>query len=172
AEYRANYGFAVNNLMLCYFMMGDMDETLKYANFVKGYEKSSQEEVAKAHLYSGKAYLAKNNKDTAKKEFKSAADASQTVVGAEAKYNYGQLQFDEKGIKDAQATAFDLIKNMPSHDYWVAKNCLLLSATYGWLKDEFQAKSTLESIIENYENKNDDILPEAKKRLDKINNKK
>jgi len=172
AEYKANYGFAVNNLMLSYFMMGDMDETLKYADFVKGYEKSSQEEVAKAHLFSGKAYLAKNNKAAAKKEFKSAADASQTVVGAEAKYNYGQLQFDEKGIKAAQATAFDLIKNMPSYDYWVAKSFILLADTYIVLKDEFQAKSTLESVIENYDNKNDDIIPEATKRLDKINNKK
>jgi len=172
AEYKANYGFAVNNLMLSYFMMGDMDETLKYAGFVTSYEKSSQEEVAKAHLFSGKAYLAKNDKASAKKEFKLAADGSQTVVGAEAKYNYGQLQFDEKGIKAAQATAFDLIKNMPSYDYWVAKSFLLLADTYVVLKDEFQAKSTLESIIENYDNKNDDILPEAKKRLDKINNKK
>src|SRR5690606_35403909 len=68
ADYKANYGFAVNNLMLSYFMMDDMDETLKYAGFVIGYEKSSQEEIAKAHLYSGKAYLAKNNKDAAKKE--------------------------------------------------------------------------------------------------------
>ena len=93
-------------------------------------------------------------------------------MGAEAEYNYGQLQFDEKGIKAAQATAFDLIKNMPSHDYWVAKSFILLADTYVALKDEFQAKSTLESIIENYENKEDDILPEAQKRLDKINNKK
>jgi len=61
---------------------------------------------------------------------------------------------------------------MPTHDYWVAKSFLLLADTYLVLKDEFQAKSTLESVIENYENKNDDILPEAKKRLDKINNKK
>ncbi|HUH19266.1 tetratricopeptide repeat protein [Albibacterium sp.] len=172
ADYKANYGFAINNLMLCYFMMGDMDEALKYANFVIGYEKSSQEEVAKAHLFAGKAYLAKDDKASAKKEFDLAAKGSQTIVGAEAKYNYGQLQFDEKGILAAQKTAFDLIKNMPSYDYWVAKSFILLADTYVALKDDFQAKSTLESIIENYEKKDDDIIPEATKRLDQINNKK
>lgn len=171
ADYIANYGYAVNNLMKSYFMMGDMDETLKYADFVKGYEKSSEEDIARAHLYSGKAYLAKEDKAAAKKEFGIAAETSQTVVGAEAKYNYGRLQYEEKGIKAAQETAFDLIKNMPSHDYWVAKSFILLADTYIALKDEFQAKSTLESIIANYENKEDDIIPEATERLDKLNNK-
>ncbi|WP_118194066.1 tetratricopeptide repeat protein [Albibacterium indicum] len=171
SDYVANYGFAVNNLMKSYYMMGEMDETLKYAGFVKGYEKSSEEDIARAHLYSGKAYLAQENKAAAKKEFEAAANGSQTVVGAEAKYNFGRLQFEEKGIKAAQATAFDLIKNMPSHDYWVAKSFILLADTYVALKDEFQAKSTLESILENYENKEDDIIPEATERLDKLNNK-
>ena len=36
------------------------------------------------------------------------------------------------------------------------------------LKDAFQAKSTLQSIIENYENKDDDILTQAKEKLEKL----
>src|SRR5690606_2729267 len=85
SDYIANYGFAVNKLMKAYYMMGDMDETLKYAGFVKGYEKSSEEDIARAHLYSGKAYLEKDDKAAAKKEFEAAAEGSQTVVGAERK---------------------------------------------------------------------------------------
>ena len=38
------------------------------------------------------------------------------------------------------------------------------------LKDSFQAKATLQSIIENYKG-NDDILPIAKQKLDKITGK-
>lgn len=170
AEYKSQYGFAVTNLMRCYFHMGDADETLKYAGFVKDYEKASEAETALAYLFAGKAYLMQDNKSSAKKEFAQAMEMSQTVVGAEAKYNYGQIQYEEKAYKEAQETAFDLIKNMPSHDYWVAKSFILLADTYLALDDEFQAKSTLESIIENYEGE-DDIIPSAKERLEKINTK-
>jgi TolA-binding protein len=171
AEYIGNYGFAVNNLMVSYFNMNDNDETIKYAKFVKNYQKSSEEQRATASLYAGKAYLNKGDLENAKKEFTSASTTSQTVVGAEAKYRLGMIQYDQKAIKTAQATAFDLIKNMPSHEYWVAKSFILLADTYVALKDDFQAKSTLESIIENYDGK-DDVIPSAKERLEKLNKKK
>ncbi len=171
AEYINNYGFAVTNLMISYFNMDDNDEAIKYANFVKNYEKSSEEQKATASLYAGKAYLNKGDLENAKKEFTQASTSSQTVIGAEAKYRLGVIQYNQKAIKTAQATAFDLIKNMPSHEYWVAKSFILLADTYVALKDDFQAKSTLESIIENYDGK-DDVIPSAKERLEKLNKKK
>src|SRR3546814_11505079 len=126
--------------------MGDMEENLKYAGFVKNYEKSTEEEKAAANLYSAKAYIEKGNIEAAKKELVAASTTSQTAIGAEAKYTLGKIQYDQKEFKTAQETAFDLIKTMPSHDYWVAKSFILLADTYLALKDEFQAKSTLESI--------------------------
>lgn len=171
ADYINNYGFAINNLMVSYFNMGDNEETLKYAGFVKNYEKSSEEDIATANLYTGKAFLNMGELDKAKEEFAAAASSSQTKIGAEAKYRLGVIQFEQKAVKTAQETAFDLIKNMPSHEYWVAKSFILLADTYVALNDDFQAKSTLESIIENYEG-DDDVIPSAEERLDKLNNKK
>ncbi|HQS06407.1 MAG TPA: hypothetical protein PLT16_12320, partial [Daejeonella sp.] len=65
--------------------------------------------------------------------------------------------------------AFDLTNKMPSHDYWVAKTYILIADNYVAMKDIFQAKSTLQSIIENYENKEDDILTLATEKLDLLN---
>lgn len=171
AEYINNYGFAVSNLMISYFNMNDNDEAIKYAGFVKNYEKSSEEQKATASLYAGKAYLNKGDQESAKKEFLNASTTSQTVIGAEAKYRLGVIQYNQKAVKTAQETAFDLIKNMPSYEYWVAKSFILLADTYVALKDNFQAKSTLESIIENYDG-NDDVIPSAKERLEKLNKEK
>jgi TolA-binding protein len=53
---------------------------------------------------------------------------------------------------------------MPNYDYWVAKTFILLADNYVKLKDNFQAKATLQSIIENYKG-NDDVLPTAKQKL-------
>ncbi|GAA4780416.1 tetratricopeptide repeat protein [Olivibacter ginsenosidimutans] len=171
AEYKSHYGFAISNLMVAYFNIHDFDNTLMYAKYVKEYEKSSAEDKAKANLYAAKAYMLKGDLTTARKELDEAVKTSQTIVGAEAKYNIGKLQYEAGEYKAAQTTAFDLIKNMPSYDYWVAKSFILLADCYVKLKDEFQAKSTLQSIIENYEG-DDDIIPTAKEHLEKITGKK
>jgi hypothetical protein len=58
---------------------------------------------------------------------------------------------------------------MPSHDYWVAKTYILIADNYVAMKDIFQAKSTLQSVIENYDEKEDGILLLAKEKLDSLN---
>lgn len=171
AEYQSHYGFAINNLMVAYFHINDFDNTLMYSRYVNEYEKSSKEDKAKASLYAARAHMLKGDLNTAKKELNEAISTSQTVVGAEAKYNLGKLQYEAGEYKTAQETAFDLIKNMPSYDYWVAKSFILLADCYTKLKDEFQAKNTLQSIIENYEG-DDDVLPAAKERLEKLTGEK
>jgi TolA-binding protein len=168
SEYKSNYGFAVNNLMKCYFEIGDMDETIKYAGFVKEYDRSSDEEIATAHLYAGKALKVKGSLQDARKELNLASLKSQTVSAAEARYLVGRLQLDAGELDAALATAFDVINNLSNYDYWVAKSFILLADVYIAQGDVFQAKSTLESIIENYD-LDDDILPAAKERLNNLN---
>ncbi|KAF5297149.1 hypothetical protein FQR65_LT19746 [Abscondita terminalis] len=117
SEYKSNYAYAINNLLVSYFNIGDYKETLNYAALVKNYEKSSEEEIATAHLYAAKAYLATSKPAEATKELNLAALKKMHITG--------------KG-------------------------------------DAFQAKSTLESIIDNYENKEDGILKTAKEEITKI----
>ncbi|SFC64791.1 Tetratricopeptide repeat-containing protein [Parapedobacter composti] len=170
SEYKDNYAYAVTNLMICYFEIGDLDQVAKYAKLIKNYERSSEEDIAKAHLYSARAMLREGKVEPAMKELNLAALKSQTVVGAEARYRLGQLQYEDKEYDKAQETAFDVINNMGSHDYWVAKSFILLADAYAGKGEKLQAKSTLESVIENYE-EDDDVIPSAKERLQKLNKK-
>ncbi|WP_423146316.1 tetratricopeptide repeat protein [Rubrolithibacter danxiaensis] len=172
SEYKSHYSYAVNHLMEAYANMEMPDETLKYAELIKTFEKSSPEEKLRADLFSGKAYLVKGDTTAATKIFADVSTKTQTVTGAEAKYNLANLQYLKKDYKTAQKTAFELINKMPSHDYWVAKSFILLADTYVALNDTFQAKSTLQSVIDNYEGKDDDIIPTAKENLEKLNEKK
>ncbi|MDM1294714.1 tetratricopeptide repeat protein [Sphingobacterium sp. N143] len=170
AEYKKNYGYAVTNLMVCYFELGDMEQMAKYVQLIKEYTGATEDEIAKAHLYSGKAFLLEKNIASAMKEFNLAALKSQSAIGAEARYRVAQLQYDNKEYDKAQETAFDVINTREDHEYWVAKSFILLADTYARKGNAFQAKSTLKSVIENYEKK-DDIVPAAKERLQKLNNK-
>lgn len=170
AEYRKNYGYAVTNLMICYFEIGDMEQVAKYVKLIKNYDRSSEEELAKAHLYGARAMLREEKVEPAMKELNLAAQKSKTAVGAEARYRMGQLQYEDKEYDKAQETAFDVINNMGSYDYWVAKSFILLADVYAGKGDKLQAKKTLESVIKNYEEE-DDVIPSAKERLQKLNNK-
>jgi len=169
SEYRENYGYAITNLMMCYFEIGDFEQVAKYVKLIKDYDRSSDEDIAKAHLYSARVMLQEGKVEPAMQELKLAALKSQTAVGAEARYRMGQLQYEDKEYDKAQETAFDVINNMGSYDYWVAKSFILLADAYAGKGDKLQAKKTLESVIENYE-EDDDVIPSAKERLQKLNN--
>ena len=171
SEYKANYSFAVNNLMEAYSSMNLPDETLQYVKFIKESNKSSEEDLFRAGLYSGKANLIIGDTIQAVKAFTEVAEKTQTVTGAEAKYNMANILYLRREYKNSLSSAFDLTNKMPSHDYWVAKTYILIADNYIALKDVFQAKSTLQSILENYDNKDDDILALAKEKLEKLKKK-
>ena len=168
ADYTANYNYAINNLIKAYSALGMADDMIKYADLIRTSDKASEEEKNSSDLYTGKAYLIKADTVQAIKSFGNVVAKTKTVAAAEAKYNLAQLQFAKGDFKTSQKTCFDLINNMPSYDYWVAKTFILLADNYLALKDKAQAKSTLLSIIEGYEGK-DEIVATAKEKLAKIN---
>lgn len=168
AEYKEDYTYAINTLLFCYSqMVGTADDALTYVKLVRENDKTSDEDKFKTGLYAGKAYLAKGDTTAALKELNYTLTNTKTVAAAEAKYNIAAVEFSKHQYKTAQKTCFDLVKQMPNYDYWVAKTFILLSDTYMALKDNFQAKATLQSIIDNYKAK-DDILPTAHERLSKL----
>lgn len=168
ADYKANYNYAITNLIKAYDALGMSDDMIKYADLIKTSDKSSEEEKNSSYLYAGKGYLAKADTVSAVKAFNDVIGKTKTIAAAEAKYNIAAIQYAKRDYKTSQKTCFDLINNMPSYDYWVAKSFILLADNYLALKDKMQAKSTLLSIIDNYEGK-DDIIPTAKEKLSKIN---
>jgi TolA-binding protein len=165
AEYKEDYSFAINNLMLCYAQMQMPDDVLNYVKQVRNNEKSAQEDKFKTGLYAGQAYLQKGDTTTAVKEFNYTVTNTKTVAAAEAKYNIANVEYLKGRYKTSQKMCFDLAKEMPNYDYWVAKTYILLADNYVKLKDNFQAKATLQSIIDNYK-ADDDILSTAKQKLE------
>lgn len=164
SEYKADYTFAINSLLLCYAQMKAPDDALKYVNLVRGNDKSAQEDKFKTGLYAGLAYLQKGDTTSAVNEFDYTVSNTKTIAAAEAKYNLAYIEYQKKQYKASQKSCFDLQKDLPNYDYWVAKAFILLADNYVKLKDNFQAKATLQSVLDNYKG-DDDILPTAKQKL-------
>ncbi|MDP9078326.1 MAG: tetratricopeptide repeat protein [Bacteroidota bacterium] len=168
SEYKADYTFAINNLLLCYAQMEMPDDALNYVKLVRGNDKTAQEDKFKTGLYAGQAYLQKGDTTAAVKEFDYTVANTKTIAAAEAKYNIALIQYQKRNYKTSQKTCFELVKDLPNYDYWVTKTFVLLADNYVALKDTFQAKATLQSVIDNYKG-DDDILPAAKQKLDQLN---
>ncbi|WP_295773151.1 tetratricopeptide repeat protein [uncultured Mucilaginibacter sp.] len=168
SEYKADYTFAINNLLMCYAQMEMADDALHYVKLVRENEKSAEEDKYKTGLYAGVAHLSKGDTAAAIKELNYTVTNTKTVAAAEAKYRIAQIEYKRGNYKASQKTCFDIINKMSNYDYWLTKTFILLADNYLALKDPFQAKATLQSVIDGYKG-NDDILPEAKAKLQQIN---
>ncbi len=167
AEYKADYTFAINNLLLCYSQIHMADDVLNYVKLVRQNEKSAQEDKFKTGLYAGLAYLQKGDTTAAVNEFDYTITNTKTIAAAEAKYNIANVQYLKRQYKASQKTCFEITKDMSNYEYWNAKAYILLADNYVGLKDAFQAKATLQSIIDNYKG-DDDIVATAQQKLDKL----
>jgi TolA-binding protein len=167
SEYKADYTWAINNLLVCYAQMEMPDDALNYVKLVRSNEKTAQEDKFKTGLYAGQAYLQRGDTTSAITEFNYTLTNTKTVAAAEAKYNIAEIEFERGKYKASQKTCFELVKDLPNYDYWVTKTFILLADNYEALKDVFQAKATLQSVIDNYKG-DDDILPTAKQKLDQM----
>jgi len=167
AEYKADYTFAINNLLLCYSQIHMADDALNYVKLVRQNEKSAQEDKFKTGLYAGLAYLQKGDTTAAVNEFDYTITNTKTIAAAEAKYNIANIQYLKHQYKASQKTCFEITKDMSNYEYWNAKAYILLADNYVGLKDTFQAKATLQSIIDNYKG-DDDIVATAQQKLDRL----
>jgi TolA-binding protein len=91
-----------------------------------------------------------------------------TAMGAEAKYTLAEMQFQQKEYVKADALVRELMKMKPAYNYWIAKGLLLQSRILMVQNDLVQAEQTLTSVIENYPDKDDDILTEANELWDEL----
>ena len=167
AEYKSNILEARTQKMRCYWKSGKYNDALIAASTLIGTEKVTQEALAEAHLTIGKIAMIKDSIALAQTEFEFTYKLSPTSeFGAEAKYNLANIYFLQKDFTQSEKTIFEVINQVPSYDYWIAKSFILLSDVYINTGNNIQAKATLQSIIDNYDGA--DLVTIAHEKLNKI----
>lgn len=127
-----------------------------------------EENMRMAHFEKAKALMQTEKYELAKQEFTHVAGDVKTTEGAEAKYLISKIYFIQEDYTEAEEEIFDFVQKNTSHQYWLAKSFILLSEIYVKKDDDFQAKATLQSIIDNYQKAEDGIIDEANVRLMEI----
>ena len=98
-------------------------------------------------------------------EFSALSENAIDRVGAEATYMMAYLNYLNDSLQRSETIIYQLANDFTA-DYWIAKGFILLSDIYKQRGNAFQAKATLESIIENY--KGEDLLIIARKNYESI----
>ncbi len=111
----------------------------------------------------GNAAYQMGDTQTAMDHFISALNTAQDENGAEAQYMLAQIQYDQQQYTESNETLYDLNNKFGTYGYWLGKSFLLISDNYLGLNEEFQARATLTSIIENAPEQ--EIVAEAKQKL-------
>ena len=156
AEMRDNILFAQTGIMRASYLIANYGQAIAYAKKLIEGEKVSNELIAESHLIYGRSAMKLEDYAAAKKEFiiisKQSSDA-----GAEAKYSLALIDYKMGNFKTSQAKCYDVANQVPSYDYWIAKSFILLADNHLALNDKFEAKATLQSLLDNYEKDPSDI---------------
>jgi TolA-binding protein len=131
-------------------------------------EKVPDEIAREARMNKARALEKLGKTNDALTQYRLTAQNLQTKEGAEAKYKVAQLVYEEGKTALAEAEIQEFIKKGTPHQYWLGKSFLLFSKILVETNKSFQAKAYLQSIIDNYMNKEDGIIEEAKEQLKTI----
>jgi TolA-binding protein len=154
----ANYGE-----MKCRYLLKDYEGSLVSAGKFLSAEKLDDKMKLEAMMIRANSFYYSDEFLLAKSEFRKVTEISNGQPGAEAKYRCAEIEFMLNDLDPAEKDAFELSNRYSAYDYWVAKGFILLADIYIKKGNEFQAKQTLQSIIDNYEG--DDLREIAAEKL-------
>ncbi|TDE17752.1 tetratricopeptide repeat protein [Dyadobacter psychrotolerans] len=149
-------------LMDNYYTLKSYDSTLYYAKEVINVGNIIPGGLGKAQLYLGKVPYDKGDLTKAAEEFKKVALSSKDEYGAEASYWGATILYKNKKYKEAEAAIIEMGKSFEGYDFWRVRSFILLAEVYVGLNEMGQAKATLNSIIDNSDDKEAVELAKAK----------
>ena len=153
--------------MRCLRELGRPAEAAEAAERVAANPQASSDLKAEAGLLVAKAILDGGDHDAAYNNFRNVSQASVNQLGAEAKFHQAYVRHLQGRYRDAEKEVFELVQRYPAYDHWKARGFILLGDVYVQLDDRFQAKATLQSVIDN--STEPELVAQARQRLEVIN---
>lgn len=153
------------SLMETYFALKEFDSVKVFANLIVNQSKYSLD-VNKAYLYQGKVAYVQGDFDAAIDYFITTINLAKDVNAAEAKYMIAKILYDQKKYKQSLEMLYELNNSFYNYEDWLAKSFLLIADNFIATDELFQAKATLQSIIEK--SSHEPSVQKAKVKLDEL----
>ncbi|NJM94700.1 MAG: tetratricopeptide repeat protein [Cytophagales bacterium] len=158
---------AWSGMMQSYFMQGQYDSTAALAELILERGNVNVDAQNMAYLYLGKAAFERGHYDDATDHFLTALNTAKDENGAEAQYLMAKILFLQKKHKQSVQSLFNLNQNFAIYERWLGESFLLIADNYLAMQEYFQAKATLNSVIEK--SPFADIKEQARVKLAEVN---
>jgi len=181
ADYRRSYGlyeqlsreasnpenrmYAWLGMMRAASALEDDEKIIAAGEMVLASEKLTEELAREATFMMARANQRLGNNEDALDDYRRVGYEVSTAYGAESKYHVAELLWVAGDVDGAEKEANEFVDMSSPHAYWTGKTFLLLSDIAVKKGDTFQAKATLQSLIDYYTVKNDGIIDEARAKL-------
>ena len=159
---------ANTGIMRCQYKLANYPACIDAALLVLASDKVSDILKRETNYLLATSYYKTGNKDKAFPILSKLSTDTNSAEGAESKFLVADILFERQRLKEAEAEIMDFIDKNSPHQFWLAKSFLLLSDIYLKKGDEFEAKHTLKSIMENYPEKTDGIMDTTRQKLQLI----
>jgi TolA-binding protein len=160
-----NRMYAYLGMMRSAVKFEDDEKIIAAAEQVLGSEKLTEDLAREATFLTAKSNQRLGNVEEALDDYRRVGKEAATAYGAESKYRIAELLWLSGDIDGAEKEANEFVDMSSPHAYWTGKTFLLLSDIALKKGDTFQARATLQSLIDYYTVKNDGIIDEARARL-------
>lgn len=157
--------------MRCYFELQNYQACIEAANSLLTTENIPEVVRREAGFKLAKSMYLTNKRDQALLQFRELAKDIKSAEGAESKYLMAEILVAQNKLSEAESEIMDFISKNTPYQFWLAKSFILLADIYLLQNDDFQAKHTLQSIVENYPHSDDGIIEAAKERLNRLQQK-
>lgn len=154
---------AVQGLMTANFATRKYQQAIANAERLMTLDGIIPESTPKALLTKAKAQRELNQKEQADLTLQSLVTIHKTIQGAEGLYLLALSHQEKRDFDKSNEAIFDGSGPFADYDYWYGRMFLLLADNYQKTGEDFQAKATLESIVE--QSTNAEIKAEAEAKL-------
>ncbi len=163
---------ATEGCMKCYYFNKQYYSAIEKANKLLVMTDINSNQKIQANYILGKSHFDSKDYEESLKYFNICMGLDKTEIGAECGYYASLCLFKLSKYDEAEEKVFDVSENYSNYIYWTARSFIVLSDVYVSKNNDFQAKETLKSVIDNYpkdEANYNDVVKEAQDKLDIIN---
>lgn len=157
---------AMRGILRSQYQLQKWADALQNAKDLTAAKGSSADDKALANMAIAKSLEASGQYAEAITNFKSVIQLNKAGLAAEARYGIANGYFELNKLKDAEKAAMETINKSGSYDYWITKAYILIGEIYFKEKDYFNAKATLQSVVEN--TLNPELKAEAQAKLNEV----
>jgi TolA-binding protein len=151
-----------------HYLLNNYDGAKQKAIQLLPIENVPKENLVEANMVLGRIQLKDSNLRTAKSHFDYVITESRNELTAEAIYHRASILYSQNKLENSRNDIYALNDDFSAYEYWVVKGFILLSDIYVKEEDYFQAKATLQSIMDNYDNEEDGLLNACRTKLKEI----